>query len=118
MKKKTPIIKNPVKKPAKKIELKLKFNLKNLLVWLLFAWIGLNLFVAWRAGKSGEEKISLSQALNDIKEAKVEKVEVEDSQLTLFYPEGNFKILLFKQKREEEKVLTKRSDGFIVRRNN
>ena len=88
MDKKTP----PVKKPVKKLEFKLKFNLKNLLLWLFLGWIFLSMLVGWRSGRPDEEKIPLSEVLGEIKAGRVERVEVQDSQLKVFYPEGDYKV--------------------------
>ncbi|MGB9911646.1 MAG: ATP-dependent zinc metalloprotease FtsH [Microgenomates group bacterium] len=72
----------------KKIELKFKFNLKNVLIWLFFLWLGLSFLISLRIQEPGKEKIPLSQALQDIKEGRIEKVEVEDSRLYLTYKDG------------------------------
>jgi len=72
----------------KKFEFKFKINLKNLLLWVLIFWVGFSFLVSLRMQVPGKEKIPLSQVLNDIKEGKIEKIEVEDSRLYLTYKDG------------------------------
>ena len=72
----------------KKFEFKFKINLKNLLLWGLIIWLGISFLVSLRTQFPGKEKISLSQALTDIKEGKIQRVEVEDSRLYLTYKDG------------------------------
>jgi len=72
----------------KKFEFKFKVNLKNLLLWALILWVGFSFLVSLRMQAPGREKIPLSQVLNDIKQGKVEKVEIEDSRLYLTYKDG------------------------------
>jgi len=72
----------------KKFEFKFKINLKNLLLWMLILWLGFSFLVSLRMQAPGKEKIPLSRVLNDIKEGKIEKIEVEDSRLYLTYKGG------------------------------
>jgi len=72
----------------KKFEFKFKINLKNLLLWVLILWVGFSFLVSLRMQAPGKEKIPLSQVLSDIKEGKIEKVEIEDSRLYLTYKDG------------------------------
>jgi len=72
----------------KKFEFKFKINLKNLLLWALVLWVGFSFLVSLRVQTSGKGKIPLSQVLNDIKQGKIEKIEVEDSRLYLTYKDG------------------------------
>jgi len=72
----------------KKFEFKFKINLKNVLLWALILWVGFSFLVSLRVQTSGKGKIPLSQVLNDIKQGKIEKIEVEDSRLYLTYKDG------------------------------
>ena len=80
-----PISKNTKKRRAKKVEFKFKVNLKNILLGLLLAWIFLSFFFSFSNQLPKEEKIPLSQVLNDIKKDKVKQVEIEDDNLTITY---------------------------------
>ena len=80
------------KKPVKKFEFKFKLNLKNALLWLLVLWIGFSFFLSFATQTTQEEKIPLSQVLNDIKAEKVKKVEVEDNQLFATYEDEVVKL--------------------------
>lgn len=73
---------------VKKFEFKFKFNLKNILLWLLIGWIGLSFFVSFWSKSPNKEKVPLSQVLADIKENKVKQIEIEDSKLTVTYNDG------------------------------
>jgi len=77
---------------TKKFEFKFKLNLKNILLGLLIGWIALSLLYTFFSTGNGQPKISLSQALNDIKDKKVKLVEVEDSKLTLTYHDGTTQV--------------------------
>lgn len=80
---------NPiVKKPMKKFELKFKFSLRNILLWVLVMGIVLSLVFSFRGVQPAIEEIPLSQVLTDIKEDKIKSVEVEDDKLVLTYKEG------------------------------
>lgn len=72
----------------KKFEFKFKINLKNLLIWGLIIWLFFSLLVSFKTQIYRKEIIPLSQALRDIKEGKVQKVEIEDSRLFLTYNDG------------------------------
>ncbi|HUS60019.1 MAG TPA: ATP-dependent zinc metalloprotease FtsH [Nevskiaceae bacterium] len=90
-------MKPPVKnRRVKKFELKFKFNLKNILLWLLVGWIALSFFFSFSSQLTEETKVPLSQILADIKAKKIKQVEVEDSKLVATY--------------EDEKVLISRKE--------
>lgn len=72
----------------KKFEFKFKINLKNILLWGFLFWLGLSLLVSFNTYPPTKEKIPLSQALTEIKEGKIKKVEIEDSKLYLTYEDG------------------------------
>jgi len=72
----------------KKFEFKFKINLKNFLLWALILWVGFSFLISLRMQTAGKEKISLSQVLTDIKQGKIEKIEIEDSKLYLTYKDG------------------------------
>jgi len=72
----------------KKFEFKFKINLKNILLWVLILWVGFSFLVSLKMQAPGKEKIPLSQVLSDIKEGKIEKIEIEDSRLYLTYKDG------------------------------
>lgn len=76
----------------RKYSLKVKFNLRNVFLWLLAVFFGLSLLGSFVQPESVSEKIPLSQAVKDIKEGKVEKVSIEDSELILEYGEGQTRI--------------------------
>jgi len=93
----------PSKKKIRKFEFKFKFNLKNLIIWaLVFFFLLSFLFSFTGLSPSEEEKISLSQALSDIKQEKVEKVLVQGDKLVLTYKNGE----VFKAIKEPGEAIT------------
>jgi len=79
---------NSSKRAPKVKKFEFKFNLKNLLLWMLILWIGFSFWASLKMQASGKEKIPLSQVLTDIKQGKIEKIEIEDSKLYLTYKDG------------------------------
>lgn len=80
---------NNHKKPFRKFELRLNFNFKNILLWSLILFLGLSLiFSTLGVTPTVKEEIPLSQALTDIKDQKVSKVQVEGDKINLTYKDG------------------------------
>jgi len=78
-------------KPKKEIKVKVKINLRAILLGvflLLFLLPGLFAFLDM---KGTNTKVELSQALSDIKEGKVAKIVVENEKLLLTYKDGTVK---------------------------
>ena len=71
-KKKEPVIDPEI---IKKFEFHVRFNLKNLLAWGLVIFLGLSFLFSLAAVPPGQ-RIPLSQALQDIKDGKIAKIEV------------------------------------------
>jgi len=72
-------------KKIKKFEFKINLSPKNIILWLIIAFFGLNLISSsLRPGVSSEE-IDLSKALTDIKDNKVKQVLVDGDRLILTY---------------------------------
>ena len=88
---KLPKIMGNGKSTRKKLQLKFKFNLKNLLLLsLALLFIG-PFLLSFSSYRSGQENIPLSQVLADIKENKVEKVGISEERLTVKYKDGGEK---------------------------
>ncbi len=83
----------------KKFEFKIKFNLKNILLGLLIAWIGISFAFSFLDRNSTNEKVPLSQVLSDIKNNKVKQVEVQDSNIKITY--------------HDDKVVTSRKESNV-----
>ena len=90
--------KNGRKPKIKGILIQMHFDLQKLI------WVGvvvlmlLSLLELWSSGQEAATEVSLSQALTDIKDKEVERVEVYAERLVLIY-------------REEDKVATSRKEG-------
>ncbi|MBP9782018.1 ATP-dependent zinc metalloprotease FtsH [Candidatus Woesebacteria bacterium] len=79
-----PSAKNP-KKPVKGLMVQMHFDLQKL-VWLgVVVLMIISLVGLWTSGSNASHDIQLSQALNDIKSDKVEKIDVYADRLNLTY---------------------------------
>lgn len=81
-----PLFKFNQKKIIKKYELRLNF--KNLLFYLLIIFLGVSFFLSLSRPQTPVKEVSLSQVLNDAKDGKVQKIEVEDAKLLVNYKDG------------------------------
>ncbi|MDP4031202.1 MAG: ATP-dependent zinc metalloprotease FtsH [Candidatus Beckwithbacteria bacterium] len=64
---------------------KLGFNPKRMVIWLLVLFLVLPFFISLMSGPLPVGKVGLSQLLTDIKDAKVDKIEVQDEKLLVNY---------------------------------
>jgi cell division protease FtsH len=64
---------------------KLGFNPKRMVIWLIVLFLVLPFFLSLFAGPLPVGKVSISQLLNDIKDGKVDKVEVEAEKVLVVY---------------------------------
>jgi cell division protease FtsH len=86
--------KQPIKPPqrppkkVKKLELRMHFNPKRMLIWIIILLLFAPFILSLLAAASLEEEIPLSEALADIKNQKIEKIEVEGERLYLMYKDG------------------------------
>jgi len=62
-----------------------KFNPKRMIIWLIILFFIAPFFLTMLAGPLPVDKVGMSQLLNDIKEGKVERVEVEEERLLIEY---------------------------------
>lgn len=86
--KKTSPLSNLPQKKFKKVEIKI--NLRKVLTWILAIF-----FMFWLLGAAANfaivpEEIPFSQALFDIKEKRVEKIEISGNKVNLFYKDQTF----------------------------
>lgn len=79
---------NQKPKRIKKFEIKLHFNLKKILVWLLIGFLVLSFIFSFRGPIPRGEK-NLPQVLNDIKNEKIEKIEIEGENLYVRYKDDS-----------------------------
>lgn len=78
----------PLPSGMKKFEFKFNINLKRMLLWLLILFLFVPFIISLFQIQNVEEEIALSQALTDIKEDRVAKVEILGDTLHLQYREG------------------------------
>lgn len=64
---------------------KLGFNPKRMVIWLLVLFLVLPFFISLMSGPLPVGKVGLSQLLTDIKDAKVDKIEIQDEKLLVNY---------------------------------
>jgi len=71
----------------KKLELKFNFNLRRMLIWFLILMLFVpGLLSFFVEGGGTVETIPISKAIGEVKEGKVEKVEIKGEELVLYYP--------------------------------
>ncbi len=76
---------NGKKPPLKGFMLQMNFNLQNLIWWGVVVLMVLSLVGLWFSGDHAAKEVQLSQALNDIRAGKVDKVNVMAERLELTY---------------------------------
>ncbi len=62
-----------------------KFDLKKMLIWGLVIFLFVPAFMTWSSGAAEELNVTISQAMQDIKEQKIQNVEVIGDQVVLDY---------------------------------
>lgn len=87
-------IRRPKGKPAgkRRVEFKFKINLWTVVIGFLLLIFFLPLLLSFAEMQGENNKIEISQALSDIKEEKIEKVEVQNERVLLTYKDGDVKI--------------------------
>ena len=65
--------------------MELKINPKRIVIWLVVMFIVLPFLFSMLAGPIPVDKVGISQLLSDIKENKIEKIEVEEERLLIQY---------------------------------
>lgn len=78
-------------KGKKQVRVKFKFNLWILVGIMLFVFFALPIFVtAWQLS-GNSSKLEISQLVTDIKEEKVDKVQIDTTKLIVHYKDGSIK---------------------------
>lgn len=88
MKKPTP----EIPKKLRKFEFRLNFNLRNLLLVLLILFFVAPFLISLFGLRPQPEEVPLSQALADIKEEKIEKINVAGDKIELTYKDGESRV--------------------------
>ncbi|MBU0619226.1 ATP-dependent zinc metalloprotease FtsH [Patescibacteria group bacterium] len=95
-----------VKSPIKKVQLKFKFNLKRIFLWSLIIFLLLPFFFSL-GEVLPETNMPLSEVLRDIKSGQVERVEVANDELMIFYQDDRVALSLTSGTEAFETVLEK-----------
>lgn len=75
------------KPQTKKVEFKLNLNPRRMLIWVLIIFLFLPSLIKFLLGSSGVVKeLALSSAIAEIKQGKVESVQIRGQELILLYP--------------------------------
>jgi len=82
----------PTKASKKRVEVKVKINLWKIIIFSLLILFFAPFVLAILQGQIEDGQIPLSDAIADIKDEKVQSVEVEEERLTFTYKDGNTKI--------------------------
>ncbi len=73
------------KRSMKKMEFRFHFNMKRALLWLLVFLLFVPFLVSLFSDLSGKEDLPLSAVIADVKDEKVEKIEVVGTNLNVYY---------------------------------
>ncbi|MEK7163822.1 MAG: ATP-dependent metallopeptidase FtsH/Yme1/Tma family protein [Patescibacteria group bacterium] len=76
---------NGKKTPVKGLLIQMNFNMQTLLWFVVVAAMIFSLTQLWQSGNKVVKEVQLSQALSDIRDQKIEKVEVMADRLALYY---------------------------------
>lgn len=68
-----------------------KFDLKKIIVWALIIFLFIPAIFSFLSGAFSDSKLTISQAMQDVKEQKVKNIEVLGDQLILDYGDANLK---------------------------
>ena len=91
-------------KPVKGLMIQMNFNIQNVLWFLVIGAMIFSLFQLWQSGNKIVKEVQLSQALSDIKDKKIEKVEAMADRLALYYTDKKGEI--FFSRKEPTESLT------------
>jgi cell division protease FtsH len=73
--------------PMKKLEFRFNFNLRRILVWFLIFLLFVPGLLGFLGGASLFETLPISEVINEVREKRVERVEIKGEELVLYYPE-------------------------------
>lgn len=90
------------KLPRKGMKVMMKFNMRTLLLWLIILFFGLPLLISFIQPQANGHEISLTQALNDIKDEQISSIEVDGEKLYLTYTDGREEVT----RKEPQSTLT------------
>ena len=80
--------KNGKKGPIKGLMIQMQFDFQKLIWLAVVILMGLSLLELWNSGQNVGKEVQISQALADIKDGKVDKVDVYSERLVLKYKSG------------------------------
>ncbi len=87
----------------KKVEFKINLNLRRILIWLLIIFLFLPGLIKFILGSTGAVKeLPLSTAIAEIKEGKVESVQIRGQELILLYPKDSSGVQVLGMSRKED----------------
>ncbi len=84
----TPIPKNNNHRKEKRFEMRVKLDLKNVILWLLVGFFLLSFIFSLVQPPPNLEEKPLTTVISDVKAQKVTKIEVEDNKMTVTYKDG------------------------------
>jgi len=91
------------KQQTKKVEFKFNLNLRRLMVWILILFLFLPGLVKFILGSTGAVKeLPLSTAIAEIKQGKIEEVQIRGQELILLYPKDSSGNQILGMSRKEE----------------
>ncbi|MCL5675915.1 MAG: ATP-dependent zinc metalloprotease FtsH [Patescibacteria group bacterium] len=76
-------------KKMKRFEMRIKFDLKNVILWLLIGFFALSFILSLTTPSKFLEEKPLTTVISDVKAKKVSKIEVENNNLTITLKDGS-----------------------------
>jgi cell division protease FtsH len=92
------------KLPIRGVIVQMRFDFQKLLWLLVVILMIMSLVELWNSGEQASHEVPLSQALDDIKTGKIDKVEVYSDKLALFYPDKKDEV--FSSRKEPTETFT------------
>jgi cell division protease FtsH len=96
--------------PKKKVEFQFKINLRRLLIWFLLFLLFVPYLIQLLSNFTGEDQLTLTQLVNDIKQEKIEKIEVLGDRLQIFYKGSDTPAIAYKESSESLVATLKTAD--------
>lgn len=83
--------------PMRKVEMKFNFNLKRMMVWFLILLLFLPGIVRVWQDLTGMKERTLTQLVDDVRNEKVEKIEITGNKLLVDYRDSDEQVMVVKQ---------------------
>jgi cell division protease FtsH len=77
------------KRPMRKFEVRMNFNLRTILAWFLVLFFLSSVFFSFQGGSMPNREIAIGEALNQVEEGRVEKLEADGERVIVHYKDSD-----------------------------